>query len=149
VGGNEVSRSNYSDDCDGAELNLWRGAVRSAINGKRGQALLREMLTALDAMPEKRLIATELEEESGEVCALGAVGRVRGVRMDALYPEDSEQVARAFGVADALVREIAFMNDEGGHWNETPEARWTRMRRWVQSQLAQDANRGKEAPDET
>ena len=64
-----MSRSGYSDDCSGRELNLWRGAVESAIRGKRGQAFLREMLVALDAMPEKRLIAGELVTPTGEVCA--------------------------------------------------------------------------------
>jgi hypothetical protein len=38
----------------------WRGAVASAIRGGRGQAFLREMLAAMDAMPVKRLVANEL-----------------------------------------------------------------------------------------
>jgi hypothetical protein len=39
----------------------WQGAVKSAIRGKKGQAFLKELLSALDAMPEKKLIAEELE----------------------------------------------------------------------------------------
>ena len=73
-----MSRSGYSDECDGWDLIRWRGAVASAIRGQRGQAFLREMLSALDAMPEKRLISEELERD-GEVCAMGAVGQ-RGCR---------------------------------------------------------------------
>lgn len=44
-----MSRSGYNDDCDGWALIRWRGAVNSAINGKRGQAFLRELVAALDA----------------------------------------------------------------------------------------------------
>ncbi len=36
-----MSRSGYQDDCEG--LNLYRGTVRRAIRGKRGQAFLREL----------------------------------------------------------------------------------------------------------
>lgn len=35
-----MSRSGYSDDCYGWELICWRGAVNSAIKGKRGQSFL-------------------------------------------------------------------------------------------------------------
>lgn len=55
-----MSRSGYTEDCDGWDLIRWRGAVASAIRGKRGQAFLREALAALDAMPEKQLISHDL-----------------------------------------------------------------------------------------
>ena len=75
-----MSRSGYSDDCDGAELNLWRGAVNSAIKGKRGQAFIAEAIQSLDAMPKKELIAESLRETaSGEFCTLGVVGNARGM----------------------------------------------------------------------
>jgi hypothetical protein len=45
-----MSRSGYSDDCSGRELVLWRGAVASALRGRRGQAFLRELVDALDAV---------------------------------------------------------------------------------------------------
>ena len=130
-----MSRSGYSDDCDGWELIMYRGAVASATRGKRGQQLLRDLLMALDAMPNKRLIAHELEHD-GEVCALGALGKVRGMCLEVLNPEESEDVAAAFHVAPALVKEIVFENDEDFHYSkETPEARWSRMRAWVVSQI--------------
>jgi hypothetical protein len=72
-----MSRSGYQDYTDQWEVIRWRGAVRSAIRGKRGQAFLREMLAALDALPDKRLIRNELEV-NGEYCALGAVGPAAG-----------------------------------------------------------------------
>lgn len=133
-----MSRSGYSDDCDSAELNLWRGAVDQAIRGKRGQALLREMLAALDAMPEKVLIAHDLER-AGQYCAMGTVGKARGVNMAEINPDDSWAVAAAFNIANALAKEIAYENDEAtsyyGVGGETPEERWVRMRAWVVENL--------------
>ena len=130
-----MSRSGYSDDfCDYWPLIRWRGAVQSAISGKRGQAFMKEMLAALDALPEKRLIAEDLQTDEG-VCAIGSVGACRGVDMSNLDPEESQSIAEAFGVANALVCEIEYMNDEGVY-KETPEARFQRMRAWVDSQIA-------------
>ncbi len=56
-----MSRSGYSDDLDQGDLNRWRGAVASAIRGKRGQSFLRELLASLDAMPRKELISEAME----------------------------------------------------------------------------------------
>lgn len=130
-----MSRSGYSDDCE--NVALWRGAVASAIRGARGQAFLKEMLAAFDALPEHKLIENSLIENDGAVCALGAVGKARAMDMQKIDPEDHESVAGAFGVAHALACEIMFENDEGvGYWaEETPEARFERMRRWVASQI--------------
>ena len=129
-----MSRSGYSEDGDECSYAMWRGAVASAIRGRRGQALLREMLAALDAMPDKRLIAEELEQD-GCVCALGAVGRARGLDMASLDPEDSDTVAAEFGIAHALACEILYMNDEYGPRKETPEERFIRMRKWVENKI--------------
>ena len=107
-----MSRSGYSDDLDTWDLIRWRGAVKSAIRGKRGQALLREIAAALDAMPVKELAAESLVTADGDYCTLGAVGAARGIDLTLLDPEDPDQVARAFGVAEALVKEIVFHNDE-------------------------------------
>lgn len=125
-----MSRSGYSDDCDDNwELIKWRGQVASATRGKRGQAFLRELIAALDAMPEKRLIAHDLRR-NGEVCALGSVGVRRGIDLDALDPEEYGAIAAAFGIAHQLVQEIEWENDEGGY-DDTPEQRWQRMRDWA------------------
>jgi len=147
-----MSRSGYHDDHDSDyPLALWRGAVASSIRGKRGQAFLKELLATLDAMPEKRLAAWVWDEpitgmpfspRGGEVCALGAVTRARGIDTSHLDPEDSdgaEFVASTLDIAPCLAREIVYENDE--HWvPETPEQRWQRMRNWV------DANIKKESP---
>lgn len=130
-----MSRSNYDDEYDGWAAICWRGAVASATKGKRGQQLFKEMVVALDAMPEKRLIASSLECPAG-VCAMGAVGKARGMDMSQIDPEEPSAVAKAFGVAGALAQEIAYMNDEYCyHRHETPEERWTRMRKWAAEQI--------------
>lgn len=128
-----MSRSGYSDDCWGWDFIMWRGAVASAIRGNRGQAFLKEMRAALDAMQAKRLISHELSK-GGEVCAIGAVGAARGLDMSGLDPEEIEGVAAKFGIAPAMAREIVCENDEV-MWKETPEARYIRMRRWVEANI--------------
>ena len=69
-----MSRSGYTDDCE--NLEMWRGAVRQAIRGKRGQAFLREMLLALDEMSNHRLIQDDLITAEGDVQLRGGSGRV-------------------------------------------------------------------------
>lgn len=142
-----MSRSGYSDDCeDNWSLICWRGAVNSALRGKRGQAFLKELAEAMDAMPIKRLVTEELQAD-GEFCTLGVVGNARGLDMSVIDPDDAEAVADKFGLANAMVREIVWENDEHpgvyglkedgstGWRRETPEERWTRMRAWVDEQL--------------
>lgn len=156
-----MSRSGYTDDNDDQwALIRWRGAVNSAINGKRGQQFLRELAAALDAMPEKRLVANELQAD-GAFCALGVLGAARGIDMAPVDPEDRERVAKLFGVAAALAAEIMYENDEAVDqwvWREievcgpiqpwerhkrtvrvpranAEERRWQYMRDWVGKQL--------------
>lgn len=135
-----MSRSGYCDDIDSDEAqrraNIYRGAVASAFRGRRGQAFLKEMLSALDALPEKRLIASELEQD-GAVCAIGAVGKARGVDMSKLVPEDIENVGAAFGIAEAMAREIVYENDDE-YRVETPEQRFERMHKWVKDQIRKE-----------
>lgn len=122
-----MSRSGYSDDCENVEL--YRQAVDRATFGKRGQAFMRKLRDALDAMPVKRLITDEIANARGEVCALGAVD-------PAFTGYDAEDLADHFGIAHALAAEIVYENDEAMKWRtETPEERWTRMRAWVQKQI--------------
>ncbi len=133
-----MSRSGYSDDCE--HIGLWRGAVKRATTGYYGQHLLKQLLAALDAMPVKRLIADEIQDERGEVCALGALD-------PNTTSYDAEDLAKHFKIARALAAEIVYMNDEYGEYvsrNETPEQRWRRMRAWVQEQITPD---DQSAPD--
>jgi hypothetical protein len=139
-----MGRSGYSEDCDLGDksMYLYRGAVERAIRGARGQAFLKELLEALDAMPEKRLIPDSLRApQTGEVCTLGAIGAYRCLDMSGVEDSEPEGVADLFGIAQAMAREIMYENDEGGasYWgHENPEARWKRMRAWVSENIQSD-----------
>lgn len=109
-----MSRSGYSDDYgddDPLALGRYRAQVASAIRDKRGQVLLRELLAALDAMPEKRLVAGELEAD-GQFCALGVVGQARGLNLAAIDTYDVESLGPKFNIAEQLAREIMWVNDD-------------------------------------
>ena len=150
-----MSRSGYMDDCEQWSLICWRGQVASVIRGKRGQAFLLEMWRAMKALPEPKLIANDLEKD-GAVCAIGAVGKARGIDMSKLDPEDYEAIASAFGISHQLAQEIMFLNDEydrgdyveahGPTYNHswhrpyvfipiTPEKRFERMKKWIENNL--------------
>jgi len=128
-----MSRSGYSEDCE--NLELYRNAVERALKGKRGQKLLREMAAAMDAMPEKVLIADELIDAEGDCCAIGVVCKARGLDVSKVDPLDRESVANLIGVAPSMAAEIAYMNDEWADHSETPQSRWIRMRKWVDAML--------------
>lgn len=131
-------RSGYTDDAE--NLELYRANVDRAIRGKRGQALLRDCLSALDAMPEKVLIPEEIVDAGGSVCLLGAGGRKRGVPdLDKLNPEDHATIGARLNVANCLVAECEYVNDEAGPYgkNETPEERFVRVRKWLVKNIAE------------
>lgn len=111
-----MSRSGYTDDMDDPLAHgRWRAAVRSSLQGKRGQALLRELGEALDAMPDKRLYPGSFATPEGEFCTLGVLGAQRGTKMDDLGNEDwcdTALVGDRFGIAPAMAAEIMYMNDE-------------------------------------
>lgn len=111
-----MSRSGYThDNDDPLALGRWRQAVRRALEGRRGQALLRDMLEALDAMEDKRLWPGSFQTADGEFCALGAVAHHKGVRVDDLGDEDdcdASEVGQRFGIAHAMAAEIMYLNDE-------------------------------------
>ena len=135
-----MSRSGYSDEIDDQQqFAMYRGRVTSATRGKRGQAFFKALAEAMDAMPGKVLIANELQNPSGNVCAIGALGAARGIDMSVLDPDDSYAVAATFNIAEVLARETVYMNDEGTcNSAESPSARWERMRGWISSQINAD-----------
>lgn len=137
-----MSRSGYTDDIDDElAAGRWRGRVASALRGKRGQAFLREMAAAMDAMPVKALIADELINAEGDCCAIGTVCKARGVDVSRIDFNDPEEVARAVDIAHPLAAEIEFQNDESGPWDhsETPQERWQRMRAWIERKIFENS----------
>ena len=67
-----MSRVQYNDDCDEWDVVKWGGRVKSALQGKPGKAFLKELESALLAMPTKELIKDNWLV-GGQVCSLGAV----------------------------------------------------------------------------
>lgn len=154
-----MGRSGYGDDDwdgEGPPPEFWRQAVAQAVKGRRGKRFLTDLRDALDAVPVKRLIASELVDSDGEVCAIGSVGVRRGVDMSEFKrpPDCSEEdwesdweceayeraqsLGSMFDIAPCLAQEVMYYNDEMSHDSETPEHRWTRMRRWVAKKLGED-----------
>ena len=132
-----MNRSGYTDDFDMDPLVIgrWRGQVAATIRGRRGQAFLRELAAAMDAMRHRWLICDELIDEEGDCCAIGAVCKARGLDTAGMDDEDGmECVAERLGVPWPLASEIVNENDG---YRETPERRWQRMRKWVDRHITQ------------
>lgn len=130
---------------------LWENWLTRAINGKRGQAALRDLEEALLALPEPRLIEGDLIDHAGEVCALGALAlyKTNGLpRLRAnmrLYKAREEYYTaeasgsalfgqKELGLARTIAWTIAEENDINGR-HETPEQRFRRILAWVRSLL--------------
>lgn len=142
------------DTRDVLRMYAWDANLDRQIKGKRGQAFLRELLAALEALPSKRLVANELAKD-GEVCTLGALALKR--RTDAgedrervladlgsicVDPDQEPDDERAYEDMEAWAKRVlacpsmlAFVipheNDED--WRSTPEQRYTAMVMWVRS----------------
>lgn len=153
-----MNRSNYSDDCDDLlALGRWRGRVASALRGARGQALLRRLAAALDAMPVKKLACITSGDglsQDGCDCALGVLARLEGVPLDDSEPET---LGRLFNVWYGLAAEVMWINDEQySHdyyygpkryegeqlrWaSPSDEGRWVHVRDWVARHLKEKTN---------
>jgi sugar phosphate isomerase/epimerase len=130
---------------------LWEANQQRSLKGKKGQAALRELEAALLSLPEKKLIKDELENADGQVCALGALAKHRGVQIPRIdwgseeYSEfdedDSErmslELAKNLGVPKMVAVAVVYENDDCWPPTITPEGRYTKMLGWVRRQLKQ------------
>ena len=138
-------RISYSDEEDfPGQFGLWQGNCMRSIGGKNGQAVLRELEQALLALPEKRLIADELENAEGEVCAIGALAKFRQYQPKA-DPEEMEEVGIELGMPRMVAWKVVCLNDveldtrydkeQGRVVPITPEERYERVlaqvRKWL------------------
>lgn len=140
----------------------WAGALKQALNSARGQALLKELESALLAMPAKRLIPYEWADK-GDVCTLGSLDVYRmmgrtGMNWDAArlvvqqtaversqdrwgeYHDDEDNPATfakyRLGMTFTLAWEIIYENDEAFYFRTgTPEELHARMLRWVRAKI--------------
>lgn len=145
-------RINCADEEDfPGQAELWQANCERSLNGKKGQAALRELAAALLALPEKKLIADELENEAGEVCAIGALAKFKGKEnpkigdsfgdFDELEANSDEieratvSLAQELGVPRMVAIAVVCENDDCFP-DPTPEQRYERMLAWVRRTLA-------------
>lgn len=159
-----MSRIPENDDYDEDQQrrhNLWRGNAKRELKGKRGQEFLRELLAALEALPDKRLIEGEVAKD-GAVCALGSLAlkrRVDAGEDPAAVVADLEKVnvdpwegeciwdwaERELKAPTHIAWLVPYENDDDGSTFDyvtfkktpvTPEMRYERMVAWVRARLA-------------
>ena len=125
------------------------GAIRSAIRGRRGQRLLRDLIAGLNALPEPELAAGSLEDpETGCVCALGAVRLQRGpeavpLRFDPSDPDiDWRELAEPFDISETLAHAVVAQNEYGSRRNDeqSRRRRWLSVRAWAVGNLITPAS---------
>jgi len=130
-----MNRSGYTDDGGDYSVWLYRKAVDSAIEGKRGQAFLRELRSALETMPSKRLAAGVVADAEGH-CAMGAVALARGIPVDQLREHyEADETGELLGIAPSLAREIAYENDGDDYRPRTDEQRYAHMLDWTAAHI--------------
>lgn len=156
-------RIGYSEDEEyPGQFNLWQANCYRSLQGKAGQAALRELEAALIALPTKRLIAGKLVEH-GDVCAIGALALHKGATEEGLEQHDEEYmegVGMEYGLPKLVAWKVVEANDidneeyslyaPGPNANHfygyvpgyslrvevTPEQRYDSMLKWVRSMLA-------------
>lgn len=104
----------YEADGENPAENLYWPNLRRACRSKRGQRVLREVVEALLALPQRRLIANAIKEPSGEVCAVGAVAQYKGVDLGEYREGDQEdtiQIGESIGMGRMIPWHLGFMND--------------------------------------
>jgi hypothetical protein len=125
------------------------GALRSAIRGRRGQRLLRDLIAGLDALPVPELAAGALEDpETGCLCALGAVRLQRGLEAVPLRfdPTDEDvdwrELAEPFAISETLANAVVAQNECGSKRNDeqSRRRRWLSVRAWAVGNLIAPAS---------
>lgn len=145
-----MSRIGYSDEEDWpGQFELWQANCRRSLHGKQGQEELRSLREALLALPDKRLIHGSLVDTDGEVCAVGAYARHKGLDLQGFDPEDAtDEVAVCAGMPSLVAWKVVEMNDQQFHRRFTPEERYAGMLAWVEKQLSQSLRFPRPQPGE-
>lgn len=141
-----MSRSWDGESDDPLDWGRYYAALKSSLEGRRGQQLLRDLVAALDALPVPELVDGYLvDPETGCNCALGAVGLHRGIPPEQLLAEqesedlDPSALAEMFDISVTLANEVVDLNDNylGGVPDSphTRQGRWQMMRDWAEKRL--------------
>lgn len=146
-----MSRITYAEEEDfPGQAELWDANRLRSLKGQKGQAALRELEAALLALPSKQLIADELEDAEGNVCAIGALARYKNYGGSLELPEPKNEFEEHV-VSDAMIKvagklsvprlvaiSIIERNDDACAWkrdDETPEQRYERILGWIRKQI--------------
>jgi hypothetical protein len=132
-----MGRISYTDEEDyPGQFALWQSNCLKSLHGKQGQEELRVLRQALIALPEKRLIHDLLVDEDGEVCAIGAYAKYKGLDLQKFDPEDAtDEVGIEAGMPALAAWKVVEMNDMELHSGFSPEERYTKILAWVDGQL--------------
>lgn len=143
-------RIDYSDDEDyPGQFALWQANCERSLDGRRGQQALRDLRDELLAMSSKRLIAGDLAG-GGEVCAVGALLRHRGVEQGELERlagscdvDDwrTDQIAARYGVPPLVAWKLVELNDMelSAFRDAAPEQRYVEVLAWVNEHINESA----------
>lgn len=100
-------------------------------------AFLLELQEALNALEPRELCYGRLISGDGKCCALGSVVLARGLAKPtdsvAWHMVSGKTLPCALGITSKLAQRVAEAND--GNRHEDPDARWSRMRLWVQNEI--------------
>lgn len=142
-------RISYSDEEETpGQFELWQANCRRSLAGRAGQRSLRELEAALVALPSKRLIAGALDDEDGDVCAIGALVKAKGITPEADPDYEMEDVGVECGMPRLVAWKVVEMNDvefdttqdvsQLPKWRRralTPEERYEKVLAWVRRQV--------------
>lgn len=113
-----MSRFEYDDyEPDGPAITyeMWEYNLNRSIKSGNGQALLRTLRSALEALPSKRLIQSRLAKD-GEVCAVGAFRAAQLAR--------DNEISMPEAIAKLEDIEVAQMRKRDPGWHEDEEESW-------------------------
>lgn len=137
-----MSRFWDDESDDPLDWGRYEAAKLSTLRGRRGQAFLRELVAALDALPQPELSEGALgDRRTGCVCALGAVALAQGDSFDDLAKDNGnwgpDEAAEWYSISPTLANEIISANDDwrDGNTVDVRRSRWRHVRSWAVSHL--------------
>jgi hypothetical protein len=140
-----MSKKRDGESDDPLDWGRYEAAKRSAIRGRRGQRLLRDLIEGLDALPKPELSAGALgDRRNGCVCALGAVALQRGEKFDKLAKDNGEWgpdgivFDALLDISVTLANEVMSTNDDwcdGSNMKADRRSRWRHVKAWAENQI--------------
>jgi hypothetical protein len=107
----------YDDEYGELHRGRWEWNLEQAIKGRKGQRALRQLEAALLAMPQRRLVDSELATPAGDVCAVGAAIAFAEARREGLsFEEAACNLAREDKTWEGF--ELATGDDPDGEYRE-------------------------------